>query len=383
MGRIEHLLLVNAACFDDSKRDAFLSGIPGQDIDWEYVLRCADLHRMTNLFYRHLTDNLHAFIPNHILCRLREHFRNSAIRNALQTAELFSILDLFKGNGINAIPFKGPVLSLALYSDPAIREFSDLDILVQEHDVFKALRLLRILEYEQIPNYSPAVEHQITKREYHYHIRKPSGSSLVEIHWNIAPHYLDLPISMDVWWEHATTIKMDYRYVFSLSPEDLLIALSVHGARHRWASLCWIADVARLLAIYPRLDWDYVLHKYWHPEIKRILFLSLNLSQKILAAHVPEEVRFQIGTDPTVILLTDQIYRRIFTADIQPTGSCSVIFDLKLKTTLTRRLSYCFRIMTTPTILEWKKKLPCLFFPIYFVLRPLRLLSKYLLGKRD
>jgi len=166
--RPEHRLLLACArvCSDSDRRDLIHSCL-GEQIDWEYLLQAAGRHMMNSLLYWHLNATCRDAVPQAIMERLHDHFLKSAKSNLLLTAELLRILELFENNVIPAIPFKGPVLALTLYEDPALREFGDLDILVQKDNVFRALKLLPALGYLKIPDYSPAVEAQIIKREYH------------------------------------------------------------------------------------------------------------------------------------------------------------------------------------------------------------------------
>jgi putative nucleotidyltransferase-like protein len=43
--------------------------------------------------------------------------------------------------------------------------------------------------------------------------------------------------------------------VMTLSPEDLLVYLCAHGAKHVWEKLIWIVDVAGLINRHSDPDW--------------------------------------------------------------------------------------------------------------------------------
>jgi hypothetical protein len=76
-------------------------------------------------------------MPAEWLARLRMQYMMNAARNMKMTAELLRILDALKEAGIKAMPLKGPVLAQQLYGDVALRQFSDLDILVAREDANK------------------------------------------------------------------------------------------------------------------------------------------------------------------------------------------------------------------------------------------------------
>ena len=54
------------------------------------------------------------------------------------TAELIKIMDLYRSQGIQAMPYKGPVLAVQAYGDVTLREFDDLDIVLRQRDMAKA-----------------------------------------------------------------------------------------------------------------------------------------------------------------------------------------------------------------------------------------------------
>ena len=70
-----------------------------------------------------------------------------AIHALYLTAELLRILRLLDAHAIRAVPLKGPALAQSLYGDLALREFCDLDVLVQETDLRKARGLLEAQGY--------------------------------------------------------------------------------------------------------------------------------------------------------------------------------------------------------------------------------------------
>jgi hypothetical protein len=382
MERPEHrILLACARVCSASERKELLASCLDENIDWEYLLQAAGLNGMTSLLYLHLNETSRDRIPESVLHKLESDFRNAAIRNLAYTAELLRVLDLLGTNGIEGIPFKGPVLAMALYEDPSARTFADLDILIRKQDVFKALGILPELGYQKTPDYAPQVQSQILKREYHCQLEKEGGRALLEIHWNVAPHYLALPLDIEGWWDRAERLPMETHQVPNLSCEDLLVALCAHGTRHMWDSLILLADIARLLDRHPGMNWDSLLRSYSHPDLRRVLFLGLLIVHHALAAPLPAEVLEKATGDPAVKALDRQIRAMLLGDKSKFQGWPSWVFQLKLKRSLKNRIRYVFRIVSTPTILEWNVRIPSFLFPIYFFMRPVRLLGKYLSQK--
>ena len=48
-----------------------------------------------------------------------------------RVAEFLRVTDAFSAAGIKYLPLKGPILSFRLYGDATLRQYSDLDILIE------------------------------------------------------------------------------------------------------------------------------------------------------------------------------------------------------------------------------------------------------------
>jgi len=156
------------------------------------------------------------------------------------------------------------------------------------------------------------------------------------------------------------------------------MALSAHGCRHMWASLSRIADLSRLLDRHPRLNWNYVFEQYAHPDLQRMIFLSLIVAHDLLGAAVPENILQRTKQDSVAVALAQQVRERLFEHKGESRGLRFTYFQLRLRCNWIDRIRYCYRVVWTPTLLEWNVALPGFLFPLYFVLRPIRLARKYL-----
>lgn len=331
---------------------------------------------MTALLFWHLNATCRGGVPEAIFGRLQDHFVRSAATNRYFTEELFRILDLFEQSRIQAIPFKGPVLAQMLYENPALREYVDVDILAQEQDLFRALELLPALGYRKIPDHSPAVAARILKWEYHYPVEKQSGQHRIELHWNALPRYYALPLPIHHWWERAESISLQGRRVLSLSGEDLLMALCVHGCRHMWRSIGLILDMARLLDMRSDLNWDRMFEKYPHPTHRRMLLFSLAVARDVLGVNLSEEIMDRIQQEAVAAVLAREARDQLF----QGSAPEGLPFRLmyRLNSGWPDRIRYCLHSAATPRLIDWSVALPRPLFPLYFVLRPLRIFGSHL-----
>src|SRR5262245_36794835 len=111
----------------------------GSELDWKRLLGMARLHRVVPLVYRNLSGIGKDLVPPDVLGELRQYHLDNTVRNLSLTREMLSILNLFGEAGISVVPFKGPVLAHLAYGNVCWREFDDLDILVPQEHVLRAV----------------------------------------------------------------------------------------------------------------------------------------------------------------------------------------------------------------------------------------------------
>src|SRR5437899_2597076 len=104
-------------------------------LDWSEVAEVARQHGVTTLVYRDLRELPKESVPAGALSELRARVEQNRVRNLEQSAELLRVLERLQDAGIEAVPYKGPVLASEVYGDVALREFVDLDILVEPRHV--------------------------------------------------------------------------------------------------------------------------------------------------------------------------------------------------------------------------------------------------------
>lgn len=363
------LLLACARDCSGSDRKALILSCLYEPFDWEYLLQAAAVHGMMSQLFWRLDAECREFVPKETMERLRNHFIKSSRTNLLFTGELIRILELFKINKIPAISFKGPTLAAFLYENRAVREFGDLDIFVREQDVFNSLKLLQNLNYKKIPEYRPEVQSRILEEKNHYLIPKVDARLTIELHWGMVPAYFVLPLEMESLWERAAPFSLEKNHsVLTLSAEDLLMCLCIHGAKHVWKQLGMLVDIVKLLECRPDLDWDYIFSEYSHPDLRRMLLIGLDSAAGLLNACVPGEVLRIAAKDPVVVRLSRQIQGRIFKPKNGRAAGQFMRFQLGLKSNWMDRIHFSWRIFFMPVLCEPDVVLPRILSPFYRII---------------
>jgi hypothetical protein len=348
-------------------------------MDWHYLLRAAYRHGLMPLLYWNLSSACPTIVPEAILSELRDYCQNNSRRNLFFTGELLKLLNVFEMHGIRAIPYKGPVLANSAYGNIGLREFCDLDILVRSQDALRARTLLGSLGYQSRLHLTGAQEAAFIHNRCEYTLSHSEDDLLVEIQWNIVPRYFSIPLDFDRLWKRLERVSIGGKEVVSLSAEDLLWILCVHGSKHLWNRLEWICGVAELIRTSEPLDWKRVIDDAKELGAEKMLRLGLYLANDLLGAVLPREILQSVRGDPMVKSLAAQVVEGLFReAQDSPGTYKSILFHLRAREHWKDRMRYCFRFAVTPNVEDWESvSLPRYLFFLYYPLRAIRLAGKY------
>lgn len=300
------LILCCARVCVSNEGTSLIRALLQKDLDWDYLLQRAVRHGVLPLLYRSLNTICPEAVPKAALDQLRDYFHANEFHNRLLTEELVELLKLFQTHGVAAIPYKGPSLAVSAYANLALREFSDLDILlVHKQDFPKAKGLLISRGYQPCRSLTEAQEasHLRARQELCF---VNDNQIAVDLHWAIRPKEHSFPLAPERLWERRESISLAGSVVPSLSPEDLLLILCVHGTKHKWKRLEWLCDVAALIRAKQAMDWEYSIEQSRRLGSRRTLLFSLNLVSDLFGSDLPDEVLQGIQADPAIQSLTAQ-----------------------------------------------------------------------------
>lgn len=363
-----------------------------QGIDWPHLTAAAHSHGTTPLLYSCLNATCPEAVPPAVLDELRRDYDANARHSRLLTEELILLAKLFESHGIRAIPFKGPVLAASVYGDCALRQFVDLDILVSKRDVPRARDLLIANGYrprkqrndlQEAAFLRLAREYPFLRFAHEYPFVREDGQVGVDLHWGITPRWHFFHVNFESMWRRAGQVSLAATSVPTLAPEDLIMVLCVHGAKHRWQRLQWICDVAEVVRAHPEMDWEYTAKQARRRGCERMLFLGLSLASGLLGTALPAGIAHRLHDTPTVEVLAAQICKQLFNQTGAPPGRLEKsLFHLRVRERLRDRVRcvmfFLIHTVITPTTgdLEFLRLPPGLFH-IYYVVRPFRVLGKY------
>jgi len=368
--------------------DENLNSLLEEDLDWDYLARMARRHRVRPLLFWRLNSALPGDVPEGVLKQLKDYFSTNAQRNLFLTRELLRVLRAFEAHGVSAIPYKGPALAASVYGNLSLREIGDLDVLVRKDDILRARGLLTSLGYQQwirltnTPGSLTGAQEAalMHSRGGHNYVHSDT-MSVVDLQWTVAKRHFSFQLNPEYLWQHVQQTRLGGSKVLALPPETLLIVLCMHGSKHLWERLIWICDVAELVRGSEGLDWENMLEQASMLGSERMLLLGLYLANSLLGSPLPETVLQRVQSDSAVGELAEQIRSQLF-KEYGFEGSFEEIrFEtghLKMRERWRDRARYFVLTLMTPDEEDWMSlRLPDQLWPLYYVLRPIRLIGKY------
>jgi hypothetical protein len=373
-------LLVHCARLEiEEDRAERIRALAASDLDWTRLLALAQRQALIPLLFFHLNRIAATQVPADQLKRLRDRAQANAALNVVLTGEMVRLLDLFENKQIPAIPYKGPAIGVGIYGNLALRQFADLDILVPEADVWKATELLIEQGYQAHFVIPAKKQSKFIRLSYVRLFQHETRAITVELHWRLAPRFFGAPFDTSTLWKRSRQLELQGSSVRMPSPEDLLLMLSIHGAKDCWEKLEWVCGLAELLRSATDIDWKRLLTHAKEIRCMKILALGLLLAHELLGAPVPNDVLEKISARKQLNALVSQISTRLVTHDVVSLSlSQRIRFHLSLKDSLVDKVKYCSRLMLTTTPVDWEiVSLPNSASFAYLPLRAFRLIRKY------
>ncbi|BAZ34105.1 hypothetical protein NIES4074_66190 [Cylindrospermum sp. NIES-4074] len=350
-----------------------------QDIHWTYLIQTATRHGVMPLLYRSLNATCPEAVPKSILSQLRHFFQSNALHNLLLTRELVSLLNLFNAHDIPAIPIKGSVLAVSVYGNLALRQFSDLDILVHKHNIFKAKDLL-ISQGYRLPREQETANIDQFEQGHAWQMMNPERHVSVDLHWSLVHQYFtsDADFTSEIQWENLESISLIDTTVPNLNSEDLLLFLCLHGTGEGWITLGRCCDLAELIRTHQDMDWKRILEQARKLHKEKYLFLGLLIASDVLGATIPSFVQETMEADLLAKWMKPRIKKWLLVDDSPVRQVFFRFFNLVITNHRQDRGKYFLRQFMNPNENDIAiLPLPAFLSPLYCLIRPIRLLSKY------
>ena len=266
--------------------------IPGVT-NWEYFARTITERGIAPLFHIKITSLSNAgMIPDFVKDHVRKVYFKTMSRGMLLYAHFKEIAIAFEKENIPMIPMKGVYLAEKMYRDIALRQFSDMDLLVSPENGEKCLQILKkngyistliaqtefVQSLSEIVHYPPMVKNEISV-EIH-----------IKLHRNHPEYFLD-PAKI---FEHALPDSLNSCKVLAMDKYDMLIHLCLHLDKHFVSGslqfTCYNDIVNYLNTYITEFDWHEMEKRVALYNATNQVYLHLMISNKYFHLHLPDEI---------------------------------------------------------------------------------------------
>jgi hypothetical protein len=349
------------------------------------LLARLEWHGLVPLAARHVSSGVFD-VPDSLRNALRTRRHAIAGINLFMARELERVMDALAAEFVEALPFKGPSLAVAAFGDVSLRQFSDLDILVDEPRVPPAIAVLEAAGYELKPGFRlNAAETRLYLRQgYHLPFRHRDHATELELHWQIAPGAYQVCVDFEQLWSGRMEMPVGSHALPALSAEDHFLLLTINAAKEMWDRVSRVADCAGLLARSAEFDWDSVAERARTIGAERMLWLGAYLATTQMAAPVPSTIARRCGQDPAVVRLAaklPRVWREQICCDDARVANHA--FFYRCLEVSSQRFWYFFLLVFRPSLNDVRAfRLPGAGYFLAWLLRPFRLVAKWLSRSR-
>ena len=255
-------------------------------IDWGRFVALARRHRVTGLA-RIALQAAGISVP----AALAAAHRRQVARNLLLIDEAARIAALLDDSGIKAAFLKGATLAELAYRDQRVKQTLDNDLLVAPDDVARTIGVLEEAGYRLSDPAGPIDARRLpvlvdmVKECTMVHA---GNRAIVDLHWR-ATSVKGLLVEPDLV-RDVRPVAVAGHELPTLGDEALLVYLAVHGARHGWSRLKWLADFNALLAAMDATAMASLRARARRDGVWRAMDLAILQANRLFATPVPQGV---------------------------------------------------------------------------------------------
>jgi len=344
--------------------------------DFQHLHTRSHQHGLYPLLYAALKEADALPTSERALSQFKQSNLRIAQQNMLMSAELLKIMTLFDQNGVDAMAFKGPILSAFAYGSVTMRQYGDLDILIKKQEIQTCLALLIT------QGYHPEIELNKNTLETFYNcvnvIGLHKGSIRIEIHWELLSKNYAIDWDEEKLWLKNQTVLINRHPVPTLTFENHILYLCAHGSKHLFERLEWVSDIERSIRSQKHVDWQHLLKEAKELGVQRMLFLGLALSKLFFELPLPQEIIKKVEADPQVETLVQKVISIHYSEQKQEKSYSTFWLLWQMRENLSDRLRFAYRGLFAPKFDDFVFiQLPKQLSFLYPLIRPYRLITKY------
>lgn len=348
-----------------------------QTPSWTTLFREAQIHGVSGLVFRQLSRHWPAQVPADWHHRFRQEVLQATQFNMMLLRELPGIHRELAGLGVPHIFFKGVVLAQRVYNDLAVRRCGDVDLLVAARD------FARVKAHFLAQGFEPTLTARQERQSLQAGLRHPQRHLEIDLHFGMPPR--ELAISSALLLQQPAQLTLAGQVLPVFDERDQVLTYCCNAVKEYWHQRLYHYADLHVMLTRPGLDLDALGRRASALGVRRVLAVAVRMLHLLydmpaLAAKFP----LAGALDASV----RELQLRLFAADAsdplaqrepmlvlaQPRDYLHSLVDSPRRRFFLgpgRRLlpnTADFALLRLPDKLRF----------LYFALRPLRLVGKFL-----
>ena len=328
----------------DSPNESRIVQLLQREIDWVILFALAEEHRITPILFEKLKTYAES-IPPDILEKLRARVVEIGKLNFARTAQLLKLVKILQSQQLDILCYKGMALASLAYGDVALRQYTDIDVLIRKQEFAQIKDILLVNNCRPAHEFTESQERATLKYAYEFPFYHDENDTLIEVHWDFIESFFAFDFYSDEIWDRTVEIEMYGKKIRTLCPEDYLIILSTHGSKHYWNRLAWVCDIDRLVR-NTKIDWSQVESRAESVDAMRMIRIGVLLSNRLLDTPIPESMDADFRKDTTAKELANKFATSLFEEDPKPFDWKQMAkVHLRIREKAITKLTYCVRLL--------------------------------------
>jgi hypothetical protein len=370
------MVIISRLYFNKADQRQVQEFINTNQINWNVFYELIRGHSVRPFIY-HLIVKAKLTTDSNFEQRIRSDVLPLNIRSLHQRQQIDYLVKNLNELNIKVIPYKGVTFGDTYYESAALRESTDIDLLVSKNDVPKIASYLIHKNYKSQKLSGPFMKYQLaTGRDIIFETPvNPAGISCkVEIQWSLLKKHTGKFPNSSFFMDQ--TEKINGR--IQLNPTyDFLALISHHFLKDLLTKFKYVIDSACLLHVKgAEIDTELVTKTIYPYGYRKLFTTSLSAVNDLLGIHIPE---FEITTPLPNPLVNSSVMYPILTK-INDLGHTKLFINLQNNNWQKFRTILRLSNVLIPNNREvTDNRLPSCLFALHFLIRPYRVISSTLI----
>ena len=185
-------------------------------------------------------------------------------------------------------------------------------MLVEEDKIKEFSNCLISLGYEAFYDLDETKRKDFIKYNGVYNFENKKLGIPIDVHTKTCAPFEAPHLAKEFFFSNTEEIKTNGFSFSGLNKEALLVALSIHGAKHAWTHLKWICDIDVLISEFEKEELKRLLTRLENHKIRVLVLSTLLLSHEVLNTKLPDSILSDARSYKRIRLATKLLKSQMF-----------------------------------------------------------------------